>query len=156
MLTRPLKIAYGVVFVALALSVLGFVYVHVHHAEGRASADARKKTSTTLAPRTMMTLPLPTALQPGAEAAATALVSSWATGNRIAALTVASQAAVNALFASPYTSGLAIDRGCSSTFIPIVCTFGPPGGASPSDPIYEIYVSEAPGGWYVSSVKIEN
>jgi hypothetical protein len=99
---------------------------------------------------------LPAALQPGAEAAATALVSNWSTGNKAAALTVATPAAVTDLFAVPYTSGLAIDRGCSTTFMPIVCTFGPPGGASPNDPIYEIDVTKAAGGWYVSSVKIEN
>jgi len=69
---------------------------------------------------------------------------------------VATQAAVNTLFAVPYANGLAEDRGCSTSFTPIVCTFGPPGGASPNDPIYQIYVSQAPGGWYVSSVKLEN
>jgi hypothetical protein len=95
-------------------------------------------------------------LKPGPEAAATALVSSWATQDRAAALTVATPAAVTALFAVPYASGLAEDRGCSTSFTPIVCTFGPPGGASPNDPIYQVYVSQAPGGWYVSSVKLEN
>jgi hypothetical protein len=95
-------------------------------------------------------------LKPGGEAAATALVSNWATGNRPAALTVATPAAVASLFSVPYTSGLAIDRGCSTSSSPIVCTFGPPGGASPTDPIYEIMVSQVAGGWYVSSVKIEH
>jgi hypothetical protein len=37
-----------------------------------------------------------------------------------------------------------------------VCTYGPPGGASPTDPIYQIKVSQVQGGWYVSSVVIEN
>jgi len=41
-------------------------------------------------------------------------------------------------------------------FSPIVCTYGPPGGAAPTDPIYEIYVTQAPGGWYVSSAKVNN
>jgi hypothetical protein len=110
------------------------------------------------APRTTTTttLALPTALQAGAEAAATALVSSWSTGNKAIALTVATPTAVADLFASTYTNGLAIDRGCSTTFMPIVCTFGPPGGASPTDPIYEIDVTKAAGGWYVSAVKVEN
>ena len=89
-----------------------------------------------------------------AGSAATALVSSWSTGNRATALTVATPEAVATLFAVPYSSGLAEDRGCSSTFVPIVCTFGPPGGANPNDPIYQIYVSQAAGGWYVSSVKV--
>jgi hypothetical protein len=69
---------------------------------------------------------------------------------------VATQAAVTTLFSRPYGSGLALDRGCSTSFSPIVCTFGPPGGASPTDPIYQIMVSGVEGGWYVSSVKIEN
>jgi hypothetical protein len=155
-LSRSLKIAYGVVFVALALSALGLVYVHLGHTGSAPSTHAEGTTTTSSAPRTTTTVALPTALQPGAEAAATALVSSCATGNKPAALTVATPAAVTALFAVPYASGLAIDRGCSSSFTPIVCTFGPPGGASPTDPIYEIDVSQASGGWYVSSVKIEN
>ena len=41
-------------------------------------------------------------------------------------------------------------------FSPIVCTYGPPGGAAPSDPIYEIDAVQALGGWYVSSVTINN
>ena len=140
----------------LALSALGFVFVHFHHTAGRHPAHADVTTTTSSASRTTTTVALPTALQPGAEDAATALVSSWATGNRSAALTVATSAAVTTLFAVPYASGQALDRGCSTSFSPIVCTFGPPGGASPTDPIYEIDVSQAAGGWYVSSVKIEN
>ena len=95
-------------------------------------------------------------LSPNAEAAAKALVSSWSTNNRSAGLAVATTTAVATLFGTPYASGLAIDRGCSTSFSPIVCTFGPPGGASPTDPIYEIMVSRVVGGWYVSSVRIEN
>jgi len=95
-------------------------------------------------------------LKPGAEAAATALVSSWASGDRAAALTVATPSAVSTLFSNPYSSGNAIDRGCSTSFSPIVCTFGPPGGASPTDPIFEIDVTQTAGGWYVSSVKKQN
>jgi hypothetical protein len=40
--------------------------------------------------------------------------------------------------------------------MPIVCTYGPPGGASPTDPIYQVMVSQTDGGWYVSSVKKES
>jgi len=155
-LSRPLKIAYAVVFVVLVVSALGFVYVQFHHTGGRHPTQADGTTTTASTSRTTTTMALPTALQPGAEAAATTLVSNWAAGNRTAALTVATQAAVTTLFAVPYASGQALDRGCSTSFIPIVCTFGPPGGASPTDPIYEIDVSQTAGGWYVSSVKIEN
>jgi hypothetical protein len=69
---------------------------------------------------------------------------------------VATAPAVAVLFAGQYTPGLVIDRGCSVAFSPIVCTYGPPGGAAPTDPIYEIDVSEASGGWYVSAAKVEN
>jgi len=155
-LSRPLKIAYAVVFVVLVVSALGFVYVQFHHTGGRHPTQADGTTTTSSTSRTTTTMALPTALQPGAEAAATTLVSNWAAGNRTAALTVATQAAVTTLFAVPYASGQALDRGCSTSFTPIVCTFGPPGGASPTDPIYEIDVSQTAGGWYVSSVKIDN
>ena len=156
-LSHPLKLAYGVVFVAMALSALGLIYVHLHHTGGQHPTQAERATTSSSAPRTTTTaLALPTALQTAPEAAATALVSSWSTGNKAAALTVATPAAVTTLFAAPYNSGQAIDRGCSTTFTPIVCTYGPPGGASPTDPIYEIMVSQIEGGWYVSSVKIEN
>jgi hypothetical protein len=155
-MSRPLKIAYGVVFGVLAVSLLGLAYVHLHHPASSPSKSAQRATTTSSVARTTTTVALPKALQPGAEAAATALISSWATQNRTEALSVATQAAVTTLFAVPYADGLAEDRGCSSSFTPIVCTFGPPGGASPNDPIYQVYVSQAPGGWYVSSVKLEN
>jgi len=155
-LSRSRKIAYGVVVVALALSVLGFVIVHLPGGGARAPRAEGSTTTSRVSPTTTTTVALPTALQPGPEAAATALVSSWGRGNKTAALTVAMPAAVTALFAHPYSRGLAEDRGCSTAFTPIVCTFGPPGGASPTDPIYQIDVSQAPGGWYVSSVKVEN
>ena len=126
-LSRPLKIAYAVVFVVLVVSVLGLVYVHFHHTGGRHPTQADGPRRRHRLPRRRHTVALPTALKPGAEDAATALVSSWAAGNRAAALTVATPAAVTTLFAAPYASGLAIDRGCSTSFTPIVCTFGPPG-----------------------------
>jgi hypothetical protein len=153
--SRTVKLAYVAVCAMLALSALGLLYVHVKPSRGHPT-HAAAPTTTTSAPATTTTVALPTALKPGAEDAATALVSNWAAGNRAAALTVATPAGVTALFATPYTSGLAIDRGCSTSFSPIVCTFGPPGGASPTDPIYEIDVTQAPGGWYVSSVRTEN
>ena len=156
-LSRSLKIAYGIVLTALALSALGLMYVHFRPTAGGHPTLAASPTTTSSTPRgTTTTLALPTALKPSAEAAAAALVSSWSTANRTAALTLATPAAITALFAVPYASGLALDRGCSTSFSPIVCTFGPPGGASPTDPIYEIMVSQVQGGWYVSSVKIEN
>jgi hypothetical protein len=99
---------------------------------------------------------LPSALSSSSETAANALVSDWSSGNKTGALTVATSTAVATLFAAPYTSGLANNRGCSTSFLPIVCTFGPPGGASSTDPIYQVLVSQATGGgWYVSAVRIQ-
>ena len=161
-LSRSRRVAYVVVFASLVLSVLGFALVHLHHTTTgpanalSSSAPKTTRTTTSTAQRSTTTTPLPLALKPNAEAAATALVQSWATGNRLAALTVATPAAASALFSNPYSSGEAIDRGCSTSFSPIICTFGPPGGASPTDPIYQISVTQAPGGWYVSSIKTEN
>ncbi len=155
---RPRKLAYAAVVTALVLSGLGLAYVQFLRTGTRHSGPALGATTTAPARRTTTTttiiVPVPSALKPDAESAATALVSSWSTGNRAEALTVATPSAVAALFAVRYPTGLAEDRGCSTSFMPIVCTFGPPGGADPNDPIYEIYVLQAPGGWYVSSVKV--
>jgi hypothetical protein len=98
---------------------------------------------------------LPNAPQANASDAASALVAAWAAGNRTTALSVATPSAVTTLFAAPYVAGLATDRGCTTDFPPLVCTFGPPGGGSTNDPIYEISVSQATNGWYVSSVQID-
>jgi hypothetical protein len=106
----------------------------------------------TIAPTTSTTL-VPPAPQPTPDQAADQLVASWAAGDRAGAGAVATPAAVDQLFATPYPGpGLAIPRGCSAAFPPIVCTYGPPGGASPSDSIYQLYVSSSTKGWYVSSV----
>ena len=153
------RTAYWVVFGLLALSLVGLGVVHLHPSSGHNATGALATTTTTShvrATTTSTTTPIPSGLKPGAEAAATALVSSWASGDRAAALTVATPSAVSTLFSNPYSSGNAIDRGCSTSFSPIVCTFGPPGGASPTDPIFEIDVTQTAGGWYVSSVKKQN
>jgi hypothetical protein len=109
-------------------------------------------TTPSAAPTTSTTL-VPPAPRPTPDQAADELVASWAANDRAGASAVATLAAVDALFAAPYPGpGLAIPRGCSAAFPPIVCTYGPPGGASPSDSIYQLYVSSSPKGWYVSSV----
>lgn len=159
-LSRTLKITYIVIFAVLALSVLGLAYVHLRpkdghsaHAGGTATAS---RTRTTSEKAVTTTTAIPASLSPNAEAAASALVSDWSTGNKAGALTVATPASVATLFAVPYTSGLAIARGCSTDFSPIVCTYGPPGGASPSDAIYQILVTQTAGGWYVSTVRVQS
>lgn len=157
-LSRSSKVAYLAVFTVLALSALGLLYVHVLRPGDHPSKTAiRPTTTTTSAPATTTTVAIPSALGASAEAAANALVSDWSSGNKTAALTVATPTSVATLFAAPYSSGLAISRGCSTTFSPIVCTFGPPGGAAPTDAIYQILVSQAAsGGWYVSTVRVQN
>lgn|SRR5487761_1800138 len=103
---------------------------------------------------TTSTEAIPAAPQATADSAARALISALGAGNRSAALQVATASAVDALFAATYTNVLAIDRGCSSS-TPATCTFGPPGGGNPNDPIYELTVTQA-GGWYVSAVRVES
>ena len=158
-LSRSAKIIYVVVLTAMALSAVALLFIHLvgrkAPAKSATATTSTASTTTTLAPPTT-TIALPSALKSTADAAAADLISSWAAGNQTEALSVATTTAVSALFAGHYTSGLVIDRGCSVAFSPIVCTYGPPGGASPTDPIYELSVSQAPGGWYVSSAKINN
>jgi hypothetical protein len=109
-------------------------------------------TAPSAAPTTSTTL-VPSAPRPTPAQAADQLVASWAAGDRAGASAVATPSAVDQLFAAPYPGpDLAIPRGCSAAFPPIVCTYGPPGGASPNDSIYQLYVSNSPKGWYVSSV----
>jgi hypothetical protein len=161
MTSRPAKVAYVVVLAIMAASALALAVVHFTQdgkPAGSSAASTTSTTSTTSSLRTSSTTtpPLPAALQPSAAVAAADLISSWATGNRAEALSVATAPAVATLFAGHYTPGLVIDRGCSVAFSPIVCTYGPPGGASPTDPIYEIDVIQALGGWYVRSATIDN
>jgi len=160
-ISRATKVAYVIVLAAMAVSALVLLAIHLAghdgsspHASG-APATATLSTPTT-DPTTTTTLALPSALKPSAAAAAADLISSWASGNQAEASSEATAPAVAALFAGHYTAGLVIDRGCSVAFSPIVCTYGPPGGAAPTDPIYEMDVVQAPGGWYVSSVAVNN
>jgi hypothetical protein len=157
-MSRAMKIAYCVVCGVLAISALGVLYVHLHHADGTRPLRAASPTTTTTSqvPKNPNTVVLPSRLSPTAEVAADDLVTSWSMNERLGALAVATPTAASTLFSTTYASGQAISRGCSTSFTPIVCTFGPPGGASPTDPIYEIRVSQVAGGWYVSSVRIEN
>jgi hypothetical protein len=145
-----------------ALASVGALACACSSTPAAAPTTTAATTPTTTAPPATVTLPptttvpVPPSPQPSAQAAASALVSSWATGNRNRALTVAVPAAVNVLFAVPYPGSLAGSRGCTSAFPPIVCTYGPPGGGNSNDPIYQIYASQSPGGWYVSNAVIEH
>jgi len=126
--------------------------------DGSTTTTTEVPPPTTIAPTTTTTAApaIPTGLQASASDAASALVSAWANGNQARALSVATAPAVSSLFAAAYPGGdLAIPRGCSSAFPPLVCTYGPPGGGPTNAPIYQIYASQASGGWYVSKVIIE-
>ncbi len=147
MITTPGCARALIVGPVLAIMVAGCTSGH----GGASTTSTTRKAPAT----TTTTVALPAAPQPSAEAAASALVSSWASGNRPQALSVATPAVVATLFAAPYTAGLAIDRGCNSN-VPIVCTFGPPGGSPPTDPLYELGATALPNGWYISSVQIDN
>jgi hypothetical protein len=162
-LSRTARVAYTLVLAAMAASAVALLVTHLGGTKGDTTAAGSTTTTTKTTTTTTTTVgvpsttaPVPSAPQPSAAVAAAALISSWATGNRAEALTVATTSAVTALFAGHYTSGLAIDRGCSDAFSPIVCSYGPPGGAAPTDPIYQIDVVHAPTGWYVTSVTINN
>jgi hypothetical protein len=155
-LSRTRKLAYLVVVAVLLVSVVGLLLMHALHSSGGSGAKAAEGSTTTTAASVTTTTALPTALKPDPQTAAQTLVSSWAAGNKVFAISVATPNAVDTLFAVPYHVGLAEARGCSTAFTPIVCSFGPPGGASPKDQIYQIDVSQAAGGWYVSDVKVQN
>jgi hypothetical protein len=153
--------AAGLATLAAGLAVLLAACGSSHPA---ASVTTPPATHPSPAPTTPRTVPpstappttrwAPTAAQASPDAAAAQLVAAWATGNRAMAETVASPGAVAALFAVPYPgAGLAIPRGCSAGFPPIVCTYGPPGGADPTDPVFEISLAQDSAGWYVSSVR---
>jgi hypothetical protein len=161
LLSRTARVAYALVLAAMAASGVALLVTHLGGTKGAPAAAGSTTTTTTKSTTTTTavsttTAPVPSAPQPSAAAAAAALISSWAAGNQAEARSVATASAVTTLFAGHYTSGLAIDRGCSVAFSPIVCSYGPPGGAAPTDPIYEIDVMHAPTGWYVTSVTINN
>jgi hypothetical protein len=161
-LTTTAKVAYGVVLIAMLGSAVALGVLHLNRQAKVSPQSSPTSTSTSgSTPASSSTVPttataLPTALQPSAAVAAADLISSWASGDQARALSVATASAVSTLFAGHYSSGLVIDRGCSVAFSPIICSYGPPGGAAPTDPIYEIDVTQAPGGWYVSSARINN
>jgi hypothetical protein len=161
LLSRTARLAYVLVLAAMAASGVALLVSHLGETNGDPTAAGSTTTTTkstttatTSAPTT--TGPVPSAPQPTAAVAAAALIASWASGNHAEALTVGTASAVSTLFAGHYASGLVIDRGCSDAFSPIVCDYGPPGGAAPTDPIYEIDVVHVPTGWYVTSVTINN
>ncbi len=95
----------------------------------------------------------PVALQASPDAAAAALIDAWATGNRPEAVSVATPAARQALFAGPYPAGQIEARGCTAASTsPGTCTYADLATGT----LYEIGVLHLAGGWYVSSVTVES
>jgi hypothetical protein len=123
---------------------------------GRPPSTTTTPNATTAAATTTTTMVAVPAGAHSATDAADDLVRAWSEGDRAAAATVAAPEAVDALFAARYPgTGLAIDRGCGDT--PIVCSFGPPGGADPDDALYELTMAQSPDGlWYVISVQVDS
>jgi hypothetical protein len=162
-LARPVRAVACLAVMGLTAAACGSA--HASSPTTRPTTTTAPSTTTTQAPTTTTTAPppvpttapavVPLAPQPSAEIAANALVANWASGNRGVALQVATPDAVNTLFAVPYPRGLAINRGCTSAFPPLVCTYGPPAGGPVNAAIYQLYATQAPAGWYVSKVVIE-
>jgi hypothetical protein len=82
-------------------------------------------------------------------------MQDWEAANRSTAATVGTAAAVSSLFAAPYAGEALNDRGCSDDF-QFTCTWGPYGGANPSETLYELYMTHVAAGWYVSSVQVDS
>lgn len=155
-----LKVALGVVGPA-ALAACGSGGGAVAgHGSSTTSVPAAPTTSqapaTTTAPTTSTTTPAapPPDLQPSSEQASAALMDAWMAADRAKASAVAAPEAVAALFATPYAGQPLNDRGCTDAFPPIECTWGPYAGGSGS--IYQVAVTQTPGGWYASAVMVES
>jgi hypothetical protein len=112
--------------------------------------------ATTVPATTTTTSAVPSSPQPSGDVAAADLIADWKAGDRASALHVATAAAVASLFDTPYAGQTVIGRGCQDVqFPPVICSYGPEGGASASASLYQLTVTQAPDGWYVSSVSIE-
>jgi len=138
----------------LAASFVALTAIGCSTGQGNRSAPTTDTTESTVAPTTSTTsttLRTPTSPQPTPDAAASRLVSAWASGNRDAAAAVASPQAVDALFAQTYPAGYLQARGCTTGANPATCTYR----NTKTDGIYEIAVTSGPSGWYVSSVTPE-
>jgi hypothetical protein len=109
--------------------------------------------TTTAAAAPPTTAATPPAPQPSPSDAADALIRGWQSGDRTYAASVATASAVATLFARAYQGQTVVSRGCSTGFAPYTCSYGPEGGGSGS--LYQLTVSQAPAGWYVSDVRVE-
>jgi hypothetical protein len=81
-------------------------------------------------------------------------MQSWIDGNRAGSASVAVGSAVATLYATHYADQPLNDRGCTSAFPPLICTWGPYAGGKGS--IYQVSVKPIGANWYVSAVTIES
>jgi hypothetical protein len=107
---------------------------------------------TTTAPTTTTTA-LPPAPQTSPYDAAQAFIDGWVAAKRRFSASVATAEAVRTLFAHAYAGQTVTWRGCTTTFLPRVCSFGPYGGGSGT--LYQVSVRPEGPRWYVSSVAVE-
>ena len=131
-------------------------------APNRPPATLAPATTRLVAPTTSLTLPTthatagrPSGARPSPDAVSGALIDDWEHGRRLAARTIATPAAVAALFEKAYAGQVLNDRGCSDSF-QIVCSWGPYAGAVSTEALYEIWVAGSGASWYVSAVTVEN
>jgi hypothetical protein len=79
-------------------------------------------------------------------------MTAWAAGDRAAAGEVAAPGAVATMFAIPYPAGYIQPRGCTDASVnPGTCTYR----NTQTNAIYQIAVSHAGTGWYVTMVTVE-
>ena len=110
-----------------------------------APAATTSTSSTTAAPATTTTEALTPQATP--DAAAKTLLDAWRRGDRVAALHVATPAAVDALFASPPQTYS--DRGCQDPSSGnSACAFGVGNGLA------QLQTASLAGGWIVQSVTV--
>ncbi len=78
------------------------------------------------------------------------LIEAWGAADRSEAATIAAPAAVAGLFAVPYPGEALQSRGCSEGISPATCTY------HDGNALIQVGTTQVPGGWYVSSVVVEN
>jgi len=138
-----------VLLAVAAASILAACHSARHHV-------ATPVTTTSVAPvTTTTTIALPPDPQPSPAAASGSLIHAWAKGDRVAAATVATPGAISVLFNQPYDGEVLNNRGCQSAGPnPVVCSWGPYAGASPTNPLFDVTVMPIGHGWYVSNVVV--
>ena len=115
------------------------------------ATSARTSTTNTTTPGTTTTLWRPLAPAPSEYQAASELLAAWSVHDRPQALSIATAAAVSALFALPVAS--VQQRGCSTppSGLPGTCTYQY--GAAQS--ILSLTVSSFPHGWGITAAVLE-